>query len=107
MFASLLTLFGRRARSLEAQARLTHAYKAVFYGDPSKEDQQLVLSDLANFSSWRSVCPSTVSDAELRSTEGRRAVFGRIFQFADLSPRDTKDLEEAARREAAADAQLT
>jgi hypothetical protein len=90
-----------------AQLRLTQAYQAVFQGSPMREDQELVLADLANACSWRRVCGPTVSNEELRFTEGARAAFSRVFAFLSLSPSDVKALEEAARREAATDENAT
>lgn len=108
MFATLFDKFGRKARSLEAKERLVHAYKNVFAGrNPSQEDQQLVLADLANVCSFRRVCPPTVTDAELRFVEGSRAAFGRVLEMIELAPTDLEALAQAARREAAADQYAT
>lgn len=83
------------------------AYQRVFRGMPSSEDQEIVLADLANASSWRKVCPSSVSNDELRYVEGARSLFSRVFAFLSLNDADVRALEEAARHEAVADEAFT
>lgn len=101
---SLASIFTRdKARTKEAQIRLASAYRAVFTGSPGKEDQEIVLADLANACSWRKVCGPSVTNEELRYVEGTRAAFSRVFAFLSLTPSDISALEEAARREAAMD----
>lgn len=88
-----------------AQVRLTHAYREVFYGNPSREDQQIVLADLANAASWRKVFPPDVPSDVLRYHEGARSLFSRVFAFLSLSDSDVAALEQAARQEAIAEDQ--
>lgn len=94
-----------RSRNREGQLRLTQAYRNVFSGNPSRDDQQIVLADLANVSGFQRVFPSEVSTEVLRYSEGKRALYAHIFSFLSLSPSDVSDLEQAARREAAIDQQ--
>lgn len=103
LWASLATLFPRgRRRKLEAAARLTKAYQEVFHGRPSREDQQLVLADLAAESGFYRVSPAaTYSSEQLWQQEGSRLLYGRIFEHLALEEADLRALEVAARREAA------
>ena len=105
-WASRSNLYGvDGARSLEAEKRLTDAYREVFMGKPSKDDKQLVLTDLAAESGFMAVMPANVSSDELRYQEGKRALFGRVFGYLSLSPSDLQELGNAARREIAVDNQ--
>lgn len=104
VWRSLTSIFGRRkARSLAAQLRLTQAYVRVFRGQPSSEDQEIVIADLANAASWCKACPPSVSSDELRYIEGARALYSRVFAFLSLNSGDIQALKEAVRHEAAAD----
>lgn len=103
---SLTSKFKGRARTKEAELRLVQAYIATFRGSPSRQDQEMVLADLANASSWRKVCPPSVSSDELRYVEGARSLFSRIFAFLSLSEADVEALEMAVRQEAVADETL-
>ena len=61
--------------------RLAQAYKAVFLASPTKEDQELVMTDLANVTGFfRAAHP--VDD--LAFENGKRAVFERLFQMVEL-----------------------
>ena len=62
--------------------RLSQAYKAVFLGAPTKEDQELVMTDLANVTGFfRSAHPA---NDDLAFENGKRAVFERLFQMVEL-----------------------
>lgn len=100
VWRSISTLFPDSRASYQKEYRLKQAYDQVFTGSPSKEDQELVLADLAFHSGFAMVSPPTVSDVELRHNEGKRALFARIRAFLNLSQSDDMALENAARREA-------
>lgn len=87
--------------SYQAQMRLTEAYKRLFQGSPSREDQEIVLADLKAKTGFVQVTPPSASNEELRYNEGRRSAFGEIFSHLSLNPSDLEALENAARREAA------
>lgn len=98
---TISTLFAdRRARFLK-EKRLQEAYARVFTGDPSSEDQELVLADLAFYSGFAMVTPPDASPDFLRHTEGKRDLFARIRRHLNLSHSDVLALENAARQEAA------
>lgn len=104
---SLVTIFGRRkARSAEAQLRLTQSYRRVFRGSPSPEDQQIVLADLACHSGFSRVSSYAVSASELRHREGMRELFSHIHRHLNLAPEDVASLENAARLEAVAEGNI-
>lgn len=87
---------GRR-RGSAATIRISDAYRAVFInGNPSKEDSEIVMSDLANFSGYFAVSPPGTGDAELREANGARAVFARILSLSELPLVQLRSLREAA-----------
>jgi hypothetical protein len=99
---NIASLFGRtRAQSLEADIRRTQAYQSVFRGSPTREDQEIVLSDLRSFTGFDKVSPASVSGEMLRQAEGKREAFARIWQHLSLSPADVLALENAARQDSA------
>lgn len=98
---SILSQVGfEKYHSWSAKQRLTLAYRAVFQGSPSKEQQEIVLADLMAKSGWNQVS-SGVSSEELWRREGKRSLFGEVFSHLSLAPDDLFDLENAARKEAA------
>lgn len=95
---SRLLPLGWRRRS-RAKLRLADAYRSVFSGRGSKEDAEIVLADLAQFSGFYTVTtPNTPADA-VRFAEGQRSVMARVLRFTRLSGVETRELEEAARLE--------
>jgi hypothetical protein len=105
MWRSLCALFPRgRRRGYQAQERLTQAYQEVFTGKPNREDQELVLADLAKESGFFQYAhASAMTSEQLWQREGARVLFGRIYEHITLEEADRRALETAARREAAVD----
>lgn len=100
LWAALSDRFpGRKRRSYEAALRLSQAYRAVFNGQPSREQQQIVLTDLHAQCGFTQVSPSNVASGELRYREGMRAAYALIHAHLTLSPDDVAAIENAARRE--------
>ncbi len=85
---------------MQRELRLTEAYRNVFGGSPTREDQELVLVDLAKYAGWSMVTPPDVPDSVLRQNEGKRELFLRIRSFLNLNDSDVLAIENAARREA-------
>ncbi len=107
MWRSLSRLFPwLKSRSTEASLRLTQAYMAVFSGKATREDAEVVLADLANYSGFYRTSPADTPSDVLRYQEGMRAVYGYVYSHLNLSPSDISALENAARQEAAVDQQL-
>lgn len=105
-WASLFSVFGSRSRTAEARLRLVHAYKEVFQGSPSREDQQLVLADIRSKAGFDCVSPSDMTDSELRQQEGKRELYAiTIHDKLTFSEADYQDLMNAARMETVAEQQ--
>ena len=69
-------------RGAEALARLQAAYERVFFTpDATTEDQQIVLVDLATYCGNFFVEPTESINEQLRETNGRRLVMGRIIRL--------------------------
>ena len=82
---------------------LAQAYNAVFRGNPTKGDSEMVLADLANESGFYKVTVPG-ADVSLDFETGKRYVFGRIHRFLNMSQAEWDELHVAARQEAMADA---
>lgn len=105
-WSSIANRFARgHRRGPEAQLRCRSAYQAVFRGHPTKEDQEIVLADLASYSGFFMYHPKEASDGDLRYGEGRRSVFGRVHGQLTMTVEQQQALQEAARAEAAANNQ--
>lgn len=102
-WASLARRFGRH-RGADAQNMLSKAYRNVFIGNATREEAQTVLVDLANHSGFYKVLPPGATKGDLSEANGKRAVFGRVFRFLNMSDEEIRGLEEAARLEALTDA---
>lgn len=98
---SLTNLFPDRKAAYQREYRLTEAYTNVFRGSPSREDQDLVLTDLAFHAGWSMVTPPERPASVLRHNEGKRSLFAHIWARLSLSDEDKMAIENAARREAA------
>jgi len=83
-------------RGAKAQQKLTAAYREVF--KVGREEAEIVLADLAEFSGFYRVTQPGAGD--LAFNEGMRAVYGRIFRFLRMTDQEIRELEEAARYEA-------
>lgn len=62
------------------QRRIASAYAAVFGGRGSKEDAELVVIDLAQFTRYLDTTQLGTSDEVLREINGRRSVFARLVE---------------------------
>lgn len=91
-------------RGEQAMERLAQAYVHVFRGNPTKEDQEIVLADLHNESGFSKVFVPGPR-VNLNFEEGKRYTYGRIHRFLAMGNDEWRELQEAARREAMADAE--
>jgi hypothetical protein len=98
---SLARKFRGKGKPLDAQLELVGAYQRVFRGNPSRQDQEAVLADLASQSRFYQVSSPDTPDSVLRHVEGGRALYGRIFSMLTLGADEVQALELAARHEAA------
>lgn len=92
---------GRR-RSAAAVEELAKAYNDVFRGNPDKAQQEMVITDLANQSGFYKVSVPG-EDTSLHFETGKRFLFGRIFQFLNMSQMEWDELHVAVRQEAMID----
>lgn len=81
-------------------ARLASAYSRVFRtGNATEEDCQMVLIDLATKSGFYRVTRKSGADIAYQAglADGRRELFGHIYNMLRLSPRERAELETATR----------
>lgn len=90
---------GRR-RGAQATDKMAGAYRAVFSANGTKQDVEIVLSDLATFSGFYQVGAPDTADGARAWYDGQRSVFGHILRFLRMSETELHELEEAARMEA-------
>lgn len=102
-WTTLLEKFGARRKSYEALAELTKAYQSVFYGNPSRDQQEMVLADLHRVSGIQRITAPPQTSEELWFNEGRRSLYAHIFGFLRFDDQQLRALEEAALREAASE----
>ena len=95
----LSALFAPR-NSSRSEYRLFAAYNRFRNGQANAEDAELMIADLANFTGFYRV---SLPDDALAFQEGKRAAFGRLFYFLNLSEAEARLLAEAARAETLAD----
>ena len=101
-FWNRITRRYRNKQSNDAQHELAKAYRMVFFGNPDRAQQQVVLADLAAKCGWNQVSSPRATSRTLWFMEGKRAAFGEIYSYLSLSPGDIEALENAVRHEAAA-----
>lgn len=90
---------GRRRAAL-ARLELASAYQAALSG----VNGRTVVSDLANFTGFFQVTEANAPPEIRAFNDGKRAAFGRLFLFLNLSDEDKARLLEAARLEQRTDA---
>lgn len=81
-------------------ARLAGSYHRVFRtASASDEDREMVLVDLATKSGFYRVTPKHGADIAYSAgvDDGKREMFGHIYNILRLSPRERGDLETATR----------
>ncbi len=98
-FAGSWRSFRRFAPGQQA-ARLAGAYSRVFRtGNATQEDCQMVLIDLATKSGFYRVTSKSGADIAYQAglEDGKRELFGHIYNVLRLSPRERAELETATR----------
>lgn len=86
-------------RGLNATLKLTEAYNQVFSKPGVREDVDLVLADLAEYSGYFATMPIDAPDRALQRMEGRREVFARILSLFGVTGEEREELRRAALRE--------
>lgn len=85
--------------SPDADARLRGAYGAVFAGNATVEDAELVLVDLAVLTRFYECAAPDAQEGALKYIDGRRSVMRRLVGFI-ADERILGDLQVTALREA-------
>lgn len=106
MFRSLADILGvKESRGPKAQDRIREAYAKLLGGNPTKQDIELVLVDLAKTSGYYNTTPPEASDAALRYAEGQRSVFARVLQMANPAFSEIDAIRKAVSEETLTDQQ--
>nr|WP_321456133.1 hypothetical protein [uncultured Cohaesibacter sp.] len=92
---------GRKAR--HSRQRLIDAWHRFSNGKATKDDFEIIMVDLANFSGWDRFSDHPPDNAEAQFNEGKRSVFGRAFSFLTMTQADRVGLAQAALEEARAE----
>jgi hypothetical protein len=91
--------FGQR-RAARARLELAEAYQAALAGQAG----EIVIADLANFTGFFEVTEAHAPPEIRAFNDGKRAAFGRLFYFLNMSAEDKAKLLAAARLERNVDA---
>lgn len=86
----------------QAEHDLASCYRALFAGHAGEREAQVVLTDLANVTSFYRVNAIDVPSEMRAYTDGQRSVYAHIFRYLRMTEEETRHLEEAARQEAIA-----
>lgn len=101
-FQTLASRLSKQASPVDAEIRLAAAYQRVFTGNPTDDDQSIVLADLADYAGYYRVTPPEGNTNEsLWFQEGMRALYGRVFRYLRMSDAEMRGLETASREAAA------
>jgi len=80
------------------EARIAEAYAALFTGNGGKDDADLVLVDLAQFTRYYSTAPVDMPADQVKAMDQRRAVVERIVEGVLKSGHKLDDLHGAVLR---------
>lgn len=90
----------RKPTAAQRELHLKEAYQRVFVtGSASRDDGELVLTDLAAYSGFFATVPDDVSSDVLRVREGRRDLFFHVWRNLRMTDRERMALETAVRSE--------
>lgn len=80
----------------EAQSiRIAQAYAALFSGNGSKLDAEIVLVDLALFTRYYDTAMITMPAEHVKALDQRRAVFQRVLEAMTLASEEPRGLHAA------------
>jgi len=85
----------RRDDPQAQSARVASAYAALFSGNGSKDDADLVLIDLAQFTRYQDTASLDASADVVKALDQRRAVMLRIVDAIVISGGNVNDLHRA------------
>lgn len=83
-------------RKVVRDIRLEQAWVALLGGKGSKEDADLAMADLADYTGYYAVAPEGTSTEMMHRFEGRRDVMARILFLLDNPTSYSADLRRAA-----------
>lgn len=78
---------------------LIKAYIATFSGQATKEQAEVVLTDLARETEFYSVAPEHATGEVRAYKDGKRAAFAYVFAMIRKTDAEIRYFEEAARKE--------
>lgn len=87
------------ARGSKAQLALRSAYIAFRNGRATKQQADLIITDLAKYSGYYNTTSSSEPDHVLRHNEGGRELFGRVMRFMNPTLRELEALQRAVAEE--------
>lgn len=97
MTASSRTVLKKGTRRTSAhEERLSQAWQAIINGHGSKEDAELVLADLGEYSGYFAVTEPGTDGLVLSHNEGRRSVYARIVYLLDAPTSYITELRRAS-----------
>lgn len=88
-----------KARGPEAQLTLRNAYIAFRAGHATRQQAELIITDLAKASGYYNTTPASEPDHVLRFYEGQRDLFGRMLRFMNPTMRELEALQKAVAEE--------
>jgi hypothetical protein len=103
MFHSAGTLKKGLRRAFSTRLYLSRAYRMLFHAKADKQQADMVLVDLLNFSGYYKVAPAGSDAIALARHEGRREVAGRIMQNLRMTDAEIDAMERTVRQEALVD----
>lgn len=93
---NVVDVLPEKDRSLpQATLRTQQAYAALGNGNPSKEDCQIILVDLALATGYYHTTPAAMPAEQVKYAEGMRAVYGRIMRFINMPLGEVQSYQRA------------
>lgn len=95
----LLDLLPKDAPKIEAATLRTQAaYKRFAEGNPTAEDCQIIMVDLAFASGYYNTTHPAMPAEQVKYAEGMRAVYGRIMRFVNMPLDEIAKYQDAVLR---------
>lgn len=95
---TLRDILGPDAAPEDAGQRLQEAYQAFERGQASKEDSDLILFDLLQFTGYYSTTHAAADAGQVKFAEGQRSVAARILWMIDAPVTLIREYAKAATR---------
>lgn len=85
----------QRTSEAAVDQRLQQAYAAFFSGTPRREDCDIILADLAFYSGYYNTTSMETPADQVKYSEGRRDVFGRMVRYANMPLAELSELQKS------------